>query len=144
MRGFLFLTFCFLFCCGVGACTSSPKVTIHTSSGNEISITVEVADTPEKRRLGLMYRQDLKEDEGMLFLFPKEEPLTFWMKNTPLSLDIIFINRARQIVSILKEATPYSKKPLPSGQPAQFVLEVLAGFCQRRGVEVGDRVEFQL
>jgi uncharacterized membrane protein (UPF0127 family) len=143
MQTFLFLT-SFLFCCGVGACASSPKVIIHTAAGKEVSVTVELADTPEKRRLGLMYRKDLKEGQGMLFLFPKEGPLTFWMKNTPLSLDIIFINHARQIVSIVEEATPYSEKPLPSGKPAQFVLEVLAGFCQSRGVEVGDRVEFQM
>lgn len=144
MRSLLSLTFLFIFCCGAGACTSSPKVIIHTAAGKEVSVTVELADTPQKRRLGLMYRKDLKDDEGMLFLFPKEEPLTFWMKNTPLSLDIIFINRARQIVGIVKEATPYSEKPLPSGQPAQFVVEVPAGFCQRRGIEVGDRVEFRL
>ena len=138
----IFLSLLFLFCCGVGACAFPPKVIIHTVTGKQVSIVVELADTPEKRHLGLMYRQDLKENEGMLFLFPKEEPLTFWMKNTPLSLDIIFINQARQIVSILKEATPYSEKHLPSGRPAQFVLEVLAGFCGKKGIEVGDRVEF--
>jgi len=142
MQTLLSLTFFSLFCCG--ACTSPPKVIIHTATGKGIHVTVELADTPEKRRLGLMYRKDLKEGQGMLFLFLKEEPLTFWMKNTPLSLDIIFINHARQIVSIVEEATPYSEKPLPSGKPAQFVLEVLAGFCQRQGVEVGDQMEFQL
>jgi uncharacterized membrane protein (UPF0127 family) len=136
------LSLLFLFCCGVAACASSPKVIIHTATGKQVSVAVELATTPEKRRLGLMYRQDLREGEGMLFLFPKEESLAFWMKNTHLSLDLIFINRTQQIVSIVKEATPYSEKLLPSGQPAQFVLEVLAGFCQRKGIEVGDRVEF--
>ncbi len=138
----IFLSFLFLFCFTVGACASSPMVIIYTAAGKQVSIAVELAATPEKRRLGLMYRQDLREDQGMLFLFPKEEPLAFWMKNTPLSLDIIFINRAQQIVSIIKEATPYSEKRLLSGQPAQFVLEVLAGFCQKQGIEVGDRLEF--
>jgi hypothetical protein len=88
-----------------------------------------------------MYRQDLPKLHGMLFLFPREQPLAFWMKNTPLSLDIIFINSARTIVSIAQNTTPFSEKPLPSDSPAQFVLEVNGGFCQRHGVAVGDRME---
>ncbi len=78
----------------------------------------------------------------MLFLFPHEELLSFWMKNTPLPLDIIFINTARMIVSIVQNTTPFSEKPLPSGSPAQFVLEMNGGFCQQHGITVGDRVEF--
>lgn len=64
------------------------------------------------------------------------------MKNTPLPLDIIFINAGHTIVSIARNATPFSEKPLASGSPAQFVLEVNGGFCQRHGVTVGDQVEF--
>ncbi len=105
---------------------------------------MEVANTPEKRRLGLMYRKDLKDGQGMLFLFPREAHLTFWMKNTLLPLDIIFVNRARQVVRIVEKATPFSEKHLSSGQPAQFVLEVPAGFCRRQGIQVGDRLEFHL
>ena len=78
----------------------------------------------------------------MLFLFPREEPLSFWMKNTPLPLDIIFINAAHTIVSIAQNTTLFSEKPLPSDSPAQFVLEVNGGFCQRHGVAVGDQVGF--
>jgi hypothetical protein len=89
-----------------------------------------------------MYRKELPEMSGMLFLFPREEPLSFWMKNTILPLDIIFIDAARAIVSIAQNTTPFSENPLPSGSPAQFVLEVNGGFCQRHGVAVGDRVEF--
>ena len=89
-----------------------------------------------------MYRKEMPEMSGMLFLFPRAEPLSFWMKNTILPLDIIFINTAYTIVGIAHNTTPFSEKPLPSGSPAQFVLEVNGGFCQRYGVAVGDRVEF--
>ena len=104
-------------------------------------MSVEIADTPEKRNFGLMYRQELPEFHGMLFLFPREEPLSFWMKNTPLPLDIIFMNSTLTIVGIAQQTTPFSEKQIPSGSPAQFVLEVNGGFCQQHDVAVGDRVE---
>jgi uncharacterized membrane protein (UPF0127 family) len=118
------------------------QVLIHPQHGDPIRVNVELADTAEKRQLGLMYRRELPELRGMLFLFPREAPLSFWMKNTPLPLDIIFINASHTIVSIAQHTTPFLEKPLPSGSPAQFVLEVNGGFCQRHGVAVGDRVEF--
>ena len=89
-----------------------------------------------------MYRPKLPELQGMLFLFPREELLSFWMKNTPLPLDIIFINTAHTIVSIAQNTVPFSETPLPSDRPTQFVLEVNGGICQRHGIAVGDRVEF--
>jgi uncharacterized protein len=124
------------------ASSSTPHVVIHTQNGGPIRVSVEVAATPEKRTRGLMYRRDLPEMQGMLFLFPREAPLSFWMKNTPLPLDIIFINAVHTIVSIAQSTTPFSEKPLPSGEPAQFVLEVNGGFCQRYRVTIGDRLEF--
>jgi len=126
------------------ACASAAtsQVIIHSQKGELIRVSVEIADTPQKRSFGLMYRRDLPESHGMLFLFPREESLSFWMKNTPLPLDIVFINVDHTIVSIAQNTTPFSEKPLPSGSPAQFVLEVNGGFCQRHGVTVGDRVEF--
>jgi uncharacterized membrane protein (UPF0127 family) len=126
------------------ACASAvtPQVVLHPQKGEPIRVSVEIADTPQKRSFGLMYRRDLPESHGMLFLFPREEPLSFWMKNTPLPLDIIFINAGHTIVSIAQNTTPFSEKPLPSASPAQFVLEVNGGFCQRHGVATGDRVEF--
>jgi len=117
-------------------------VIIHLQKGDSIRVSVEIADTPEKRGFGLMYRNDLPELHGMLFIFPREGPLSFWMKNTPLPLDIIFINAGHTIVSITQNTTPFSEKPLPSGSPAQFVLEVNGGFCQRHNVAIGDQVEF--
>jgi hypothetical protein len=125
------------------ACASSPgpQVTIHRQHGDPIRVSVEIAATEAKRQFGLMYRQELPEMHGMLFIFLKEQPLSFWMKNTPLPLDIIFISAAHTIVSIAQNTTPFSEKPLPSGKPAQFVLEVNGGFCQRHGIAAGDRVE---
>jgi uncharacterized membrane protein (UPF0127 family) len=89
-----------------------------------------------------MYRNDLPEMQGMLFLFPREGPLSFWMKNTPRSLDIIYINSAYTIVSIARNTTPFSEEQLPSGKPSQFVLEVNGGFCERHGISEEDRIEF--
>ena len=125
------------------ACISStlPTVTLHSSQRNPISVRVEIVATPEKRSFGLMYRKNLPEAHGMLFLFPREQPLSFWMKNTPLPLDIIFINSAHTIVNIAANTKPFSEEPLPSSLPAQFVLEVNAGFCQRYGIEVGSQAK---
>ena len=124
-----------------GSSSSDPQVIIYPEQGNPIHVSVEIADTPEKRNFGLMYRQELPEFHGMLFLFPREEPLSFWMKNTPLPLDIIFMNSTLTIVGIAQQTTPFSEKQIPSGSPAQFVLEVNGGFCQQHDVAVGDRVE---
>src|SRR5713101_2333732 len=94
-----------LFC----ACASSsaPQVVIHPQTGDPIRVRVELADTADKRQLGLMYRRELPELSGMLFLFPNEAPLSFWMKNTPLPLDILFINTTHTIVSISQNTTPF-------------------------------------
>jgi hypothetical protein len=119
-------------------------VVVRTASGQQVRVLAEIADTAEKRRLGLMYRRRLEDGKGMLFLFPREERLVFWMKNTPLSLDIVFINARRRIVHIAERATPYSERRLGSKEPARYVLEVPGGFCQRWGIAVGDEVEFFL
>jgi uncharacterized membrane protein (UPF0127 family) len=135
----LLLLLVLLYACG--SSSSDPQVILYPEHGNPIHVSVDIADTPEKRNFGLMYRQELPEFHGMLFLFPREEPLSFWMKNTPLPLDIIFINSALTIVSIAQQTTPFSEKQIPSGSPAQFVLEVNGGFCQQHSITVGDRVE---
>lgn len=127
----------------LSACASAntPRVTLYPQNGAPVQVSVEIADTPQKRSFGLMYRKDLPQSHGMLFLFPREAPLSFWMKNTPLPLDIIYINAARTVVSIAANTTPFSEEPLPSAGPAQFVLEVNAGFCQKHGIIVGARVD---
>ena len=114
---------------------------LYPQTGPPIHVSVEIADTNEKRALGLMYRRELPESHGMLFLFSRQELQSFWMKNTPLPLDILFIDSSLTIVGIARNTTPYSEKPIPSDKPAQFVLEVNGGFCQRHGIAVGDHVQ---
>jgi uncharacterized membrane protein (UPF0127 family) len=125
-----------------GSSSDSQALVIHRQQGDPIRVTVEIVYTPEQRSFGLMYRQELPAFHGMLFLFPREEPLSFWMKNTPLSLDILYINATHTIVSIARNTVPFSEQLIPSGSPAQFVLEVNGGFSQQQRVAVGDRVEF--
>ena len=104
---------------------------------------VDVADTPQARSLGLMYRTDLAPDQGMIFFFERDEDHRFWMKNTPLSLDMIFISADGRIVGIQVDAEPFSLKPLGVGAPSRAVLEVRAGFARAHGIKPGDRVTYR-
>lgn len=133
--------FCVLASASHVACDEQPKVILHTAKG-EVVIPVEIADTPEKRARGLMYRRDLAPNAGMLFVFPKVEVLEFWMKNTPLPLDMIFFDATQRVVGIVERAKPFSTTPRGPGVPAQFVLEVHGGFAARHGIAVGQRAEF--
>ena len=125
------------------ACEAQPRVVISTQSGSEVAFHVEVADTPAKRELGLQYRKELGIDRGMIFLFAAEAPQTFWMKNTPISLDMIFINRDRKIVGIIEQTVPYSLESRSVGVPSQYVLEINGGLANRHGIRSGDRVRFE-
>lgn len=128
---------------GLSTCRSEPSVVIATKSGKEHAFRVEIADTSAKREMGLQYRNELADDQGMLFLFPAEEILTFWMKNTPLPLDMIFIGRDRKIVGIVREATPFSLAPRSIGAPSRYVLEIKGGLARQKGIEAGDSVRFE-
>lgn len=123
-------------------CGPKPRVVIETAQGR-VGVEVEIADTPAKRARGLQYRSELGEREGMLFVFASEERQSFWMKNTLIPLDLIFIGRDRTIVGIVEQAAPLSTEPLEVGSPSQFVLEVPGGFCRRYGVRVGQKVRFE-
>jgi len=125
------------------ACDRTPRVTIEGEGGVKASFEVEIADTPEKRALGLKYRRDLEAHQGMLFIFPEERVQVFWMKDTPLPLDMIFINRNRKIVGIVPETQPFSTTGRSVPEPSLYVLEVLGGLSQKRQLEVGDTVSFQ-
>ena len=100
---------------------------------------VELAVTQDQRSTGLMYREQLGEREGMLFVFEEERILTFWMRNTPLSLSIAFIDERGVIVQVA-DLEPYSEAPVASRFPARFALEVKRGALARAGVGVGDVV----
>jgi uncharacterized protein len=127
----------------VSACQAQPQVTIVTRDGREIAFAVEVADTPARREMGLQYRRDLAQDRGMIFLFPEEEQLSFWMKNTSVSLDMIFISADRKIVGVVENATPFSLDSRSVSGRSQYVLEINGGLARRYGVAAGDRVRFQ-
>ncbi len=126
----------------VTACRAEPKVTVSTQGNRQVVFQVEVADTPAKRAMGLQYRRELGDDHGMIFLFAGESPQTFWMKNTPIPLDMIFIDRQRKIVGIVAETVPFSLDPRSVGIPSQYVLEIKGGLAKQLGIQTGDAVRF--
>lgn len=105
-------------------------------------IDVELANTDYDRQRGLMNREKLEENQGMLFVFPYQDTLSFWMKETKISLDIIFINSEREIVTIHKNTVPFSLEQYQSSKPAQYVVEVNAGYSEKNGIRVGDRISW--
>ena len=109
-----------------------------------VAIDIEVANTAQEIEQGLMYRQKMDQNKGMLFVFPDMQPRGFWMKNTYIPLDIIFVDADKRIVSIQKNTIPLSQQNLPSDGPAQYVIEVNAGFSDLHGLNPGDQVDFQL
>lgn len=118
-----------------------PTETLMILSGEtQHRFTVEVAARDTERARGLMFREHMAQDTGMLFIFEEEGERYFWMKNTPLPLDIIFISEAGRIVSIAADTTPFSEATIPSGKPARFVLELNAGATAELGIEAGDTV----
>ena len=106
-----------------------------------ISLDIEIADNDEERMRGLMYRQSLPENSGILFMFTNDDPRSFWMKNTLISLDIIFISSEKKIVSIQKYTQPQSTYAIPSEKPAMYVLEVNARFTDKYGINPGDKID---
>lgn len=102
---------------------------------------VELANTPDTRTRGLMYRKHLDADAGMLFVFPQPAVQQFWMKNTPLPLDMIFIGADYKVVGIVENAKPFTTTGRGVGKQSQYVLEVNGGFAARHGIREGDRVD---
>jgi uncharacterized membrane protein (UPF0127 family) len=111
------------------------------SANGEHRFMVEVADTEEERTRGLMFRESLAADRGMLFKFPDERERSFWMRNTYIALDIVYIDATGSIVSIARDTVPFSEASIPSYGAAKGVLEVNAGTADRLGWQAGDRVE---
>lgn len=115
-------------------------LTIVTKSGRH-DFQVEVMRTEEEQARGMMYRRSLADDRGMLFQFPAEKVATFWMQNTYVSLDMIFIRADGRVHRIAERAEPLSTRTISSGAPVLAVLEVVAGTAKRLGIVPGDRVE---
>jgi uncharacterized protein len=108
------------------------------------SFSVEVVATEEERSKGLMFRKELPEGKGMLFDFKTEAPVSFWMKNTYVSLDMIFIRADGRILSIAENTEPLSERMVPSGGAVRGVLEVVAGTSRKLGIKPGDRVAHRI
>jgi uncharacterized membrane protein (UPF0127 family) len=112
---------------------------IVTSSGTH-EFHVEIAKDDATRAQGLMNRPFLPADRGMLFEFDREAPVSFWMKNTYIPLDMIFISRAGVVTNIVEKAEPLSERVIPSGPPCMAVLELNGGAAASIGLKVGDKV----
>ena len=105
-------------------------------------IDIEIASTDFQRQLGLMYRAEMDFNRGMLFLFDREQLQSFWMRNTLIPLDIIYVNSRREIVDILTATEILSDNSYPSSAPAVYVVEVNAGYCELHGITNGDKIIF--
>lgn len=114
-------------------------LSIESQSGIK-RFVVEIADEQAEREVGLMFRNDMPLDQGMLFDFGIDRLVTMWMRNTPLSLDMIFIDRSGSIVRIAPNTTPFSTDIISSGQPVRYVLELNAGVALANGIRSGDQV----
>jgi uncharacterized membrane protein (UPF0127 family) len=119
------------------------ELVIESADGSRHQFSVELALTPQQRAQGLMFRQEMAADEGMLFLFDREAPRSFWMKNTYLPLDLLFIDSRGVVVSISRDAVPHDESSIASGAPAAAVLELNAGTAVALGLAPGDRIVYR-
>jgi hypothetical protein len=122
---------------------SRPRVVVETAAGARHPVDVELARTDPERRKGLMDRPSLPENAGMLFIFDAPSLQAFWMKDTLIPLDMIFIDDAGTIVGIVESAAPQTLTPRSVGKPSRYVLEVNGGWSRAHGVRAGDRVRFE-
>ena len=118
------------------------KVTLRARAG-ELLLDAEIASDPETRSRGLMFRRSLPEMSGMIFVFAEEAPLTFWMKNTLIPLDMLFADSSGRVVGIVENAVPLTLTPRAVDGASKFVLEVNGGWCARHGVARGDSLDLQ-
>ncbi|MEO0544699.1 MAG: DUF192 domain-containing protein [Pseudomonadota bacterium] len=117
------------------------KLLVLSATGSiKSEFDIEIARTAQEQATGLMYRRDLPRNRGMLFVFDAEQERSFWMMNTPASLDIIYADADGVVVSIARAAVPFSTQSIPSRGPAKFVFEVLSGVASEVGLRAGDRL----
>lgn len=128
---------------GPAAETALETLTFKTVTGDH-AFSVEVMRTDQERARGLMYRRFMPADRGMLFDFKTEQPVMMWMKNTYISLDMVFISRAGVVVNVAANTEPLSERIIPSGAPTYAVLEINAGVAAKIGLKPGDRVDHPL
>jgi uncharacterized protein len=121
---------------------ASQVVLQPAAGGPPVTVTVELARTPEEQARGLMFRRELAEGRGMLFLFPRAEIRRFWMKNCLIPLDMLFLDEKRQVVGVEENTVPHDEAGRGPDEPAQYVLEVPGGYARRHGVGLGARAAF--
>lgn len=136
----LFLTSAGASAAGAGATECAPGFLDLAAPGSEMRFQVEVADTEDERAEGLMFRESLGAREGMLFVYPQPVRRAFWMRNTPLPLDLIFFDSTGRVQHVHHNARPFDETLIDSGEGMQFVLEVNAGTARRLGVGPGARM----
>lgn len=122
---------------------SSGTLTIETATG-AVTFAIEIADEPNERSRGLMFRDSLDENAGMLFIYPQPRIASFWMKNTRIPLDMIFIEEGGEIISIAPETVPFSLSPVRSPVPVTLILEIDGGDAARLGIAVGDKTHWEV
>jgi len=120
---------------------STGTVIIDTGA-RKVTFRVELARTADERERCLMYRYHLAPDQGMLFLFDRPSSLVFWMKNTMIPLDMIFLDGGRRIVGIVANAEPHTLAPRRVDEPSQYVLEIGGGLAAKLGIQAGQAAEF--
>ena len=116
------------------------ELMVETAAGGRHSFRVWIADTEPRQRQGLMFVRDLPADQGMLFVNRPPRPASFWMKNTYIPLDLLFVDARGKVLHIFERATPLSLEPMGIEAPVRAVLEIRGGESARRGIRVGDRV----
>lgn len=114
----------------------------NSSTDTLATIDIEIADNDQKTAQGLMYRSSMPQNAGMLFLMPREDIQGFWMRNTYIPLDMIFVNSMMEIVTIHRNTTPMKENSYVSTAPALYVVEVNAGFCLKNNINKGDKIDF--
>ncbi len=122
---------------------STAPLTLITQAGQEHTLIVEVAKTEPEREKGLMFREELADDRGMIFIFDQPSIQSFWMKNTLIFLDMIFIDENSRIVKIHPMAQPHNTHSISSEIPVKAVLEVRGGLAEKLGIRVNDRIDFK-
>jgi uncharacterized protein len=122
----------------------TPLVDLTAGNGTLLHMNVEVADTPGEWEYGLMNRTSMPWDVGMLFIFGNDEPRYFWMDNTLIPLDMLFITKDLTIIDIHENATPMSRDVIGSSGPCRYVLEVNGGLCAAEGIDIGDRIALDI
>ena len=123
--------------------TKEGTASIFNANGKLLKvISIEIAETPAETQVGLMYREHMEPLQGMLFIFNQEEPRYFYMKNTIIPLDIIYLDKDLKVVSFHQNTTPMDESSLPSEVPAQYVLEINAGLMEKWGIKKGSYISF--